>query len=872
MTDKELRISVGEPVLKPGDSKTTLRAEPLDPILDPNYKEPAEPSKREQKKLKTAEAKTLKKEKLKNRKKRRGGGFSIVASLFGVLVLFVLAGAVGVLGVLWYFGKDLPDYDQLASYEPPVMTRVLGGDGELVAEFAYERRLFMPIEQIPDRVKQAFLSAEDKNFYTHPGIDFFAVLRAAVTNVNNIRQNRRSVGASTITQQVMKNFLLTKENKYVRKVKEAILALRFEKAFTKDRILELYLNQIYLGARSYGVAAASLAYFGKPLDKLDIQEMAYLAALPKAPSDLHPIKRHDRAVVRRNYVINEMVDNGYISVTEGEVAKAAPLEVILNKPRKTIEGTFFIEEVRRQLQDRFGEDGLYKGGLAVRTTFNNELQTYARDALRRGLVAYDFTQGWRGPLGQVNLSGDWKAEVKALEYPLDLEPWRVAVVTTVSRNVANITLAETEEKATIPKKEILWARKSLGKGRRGPAVKSVADVLSPGDVIFVVAMEDSNSVFRLRQVPEVNGALVALDPKTGRVLAMQGGFSFAASKFNRASQAKRQPGSSFKPFVYAAALDNGFTPSSIIVDAPVTVKQPGQKAWKPSNYGNKFYGPSTLRVGIERSRNLMTVQLAQKVGMDIVVDYAKRFDIDDNMQPGLAMALGAGETTLLRMVGAYATLLNHGQKVTPTLIERVQDRRGKTLYAADGRSCDACQADQWTGQLYPVLEDPREQIIDPATAYQVVSMLQGVVQRGTATKLKALGRPVAGKTGTTNDAKDAWFVGFTPDLVTGVYIGFDQPRSLGKRATGGGLAAPIFLEFMKNALEGRPKKKFKAPKGIHFVRIDRHSGRESSGENTILEAYKTGSGPGDGISIVDYQYESVGGSEVLLTTGSGGLY
>lgn len=825
----------------------------------------------------------------------------IASYLFGALVIIGLGG----LGVVGYYvgklGRDLPDYQILAEYEPPVTTRVHAGDGSVIAEFARERRIFVPSDAIPDQVIWAFLSAEDKNFYNHNGVDFVGVVKAAIVNVTLYAQGKRMRGASTITQQVAKNFLLTSERKMERKVREAILAFRIERAFTKDEILELYLNEIYLGLSSYGVAAASLNYYDKSLDELTIEEVAYLAALPKAPANYHPTRKPAAALDRRNWVIERMRVNGYISREEAVIAKAQPLNV---KPRRrgiqTEDVQYFVEEVRREIFDIYGDKNLYDGGLSVRSTLDSKLQESAVIALRTGLVDYDQRHGWRGALAQVSFNHpeglSWQQQIDELTLPSEVDPWRLAVVLSRDQTGVNIGFASGGAGGRIPLEEMLWAR-AWKKGQRlGAEIEKPSDVLRIGDVIFVepiflanveeqageIASETSEEEgglldaatgligklnpfddedesrfalydqtqqphhYALRQVPEVNGGIVAIDPHTGRVLALSGGYSFDLSEFNRATQAFRQPGSSFKPFVYAAALDQGYTPSTLVLDAPFVIDQGANQGWwKPENYSDRFYGPSTLRLGLEKSRNVMTVRLAQEMGMDPIIDYAQRFGIRDEMQPVLSMALGAGETSLIRLTTAYAMLVNGGKKITPTLIDRIQDREGKTIYRHDARECEDCLVEEWQGQFEPQLIDNRTQIIDTRTAYQMVSMLEGVVLRGTGRSIRSVGKPLGGKTGTTNEERDAWFVGFAPDLAVGVFVGFDAPRPMGRKETGGKVAAPIFKSFMQAAIGDKPAIPFRTPEGIRMVRINRDTGLlASAGDRAIiLEAFKPGTEP-----------------------------
>jgi len=816
--------------------------------------------------------------------------------LFAVGTILFLVGIAGVAGLMWHYSKDLPDYSQLQDYEPPVMTRVHATDGSLVAEYARERRLYLPIQAVPKRVIHAFLSAEDKNFYDHGGLDFSGIARAGVLFVQNFGSNRRPQGASTITQQVAKNFLLTNEVSFDRKIKEALLAMKIERAYTKDKILELYLNEIYLGFSAYGIAAASLLYFDKSVHELTVPEAAYLAALPKAPSTLHPFRQRERATERRNYVIDRMVENGYIKAEEGDKAKKEPLAVTARTTGTHIfGGEYFAEEVRREIYDRYGEKKLYEGGLSVRATLDPKLQTLARKVLADGLTKYDENQGYRGPVQKLDITGDWGvklADVKALS---DIG-WKLAVVLETSDQSARIGFQPSREPGgavvrerrvgIVPMEGVKWAKAASGP-QRGRTPTKVTQVLEPGDVIYVEPLttkDGQGEQYRLRQIPEISGAITVMDPWTGRVLALVGGFSFDQSQFNRATQALRQPGSSFKPFVYAAALDNGYTPSTVVMDSPLEIDQgPGLGVWRPENYSTgKYYGPQTLRFGIEHSRNVMTVRLAQDVGMPLITEYAKRFGVYDDLPPYLSFALGAGETTVLRMTAAYSMFANGGRRIKPTLIDRIQDRYGHTIYKHDQRECRGCDADRWANQPEPTLIDKREQVIDPMTAYQITSMMEGVVQRGTATAVREVGKPIDGKTGTTNDEKDVWFVGFSTDLAVGVYLGYDKPRPMGRGATGGGLAAPIVRDFMKVALADKPAVPFRVPAGIKLIRIDPKSGMRAGpgSERVILEAFKPGTAPPDSYSVVGYEGDRGGygyggapaDSDRYIRSGTGGLY
>ena len=859
------------------------------------------------------------------RRRRRRGGFFLrfLGFMFaaGMILFIAVAGAAAF--VLWKVSSELPDYEVLAKYEPPVMTRIHANDGSLIAEFSRERRIYVPITAIPKCVTEAFISAEDKNFYQHGGLDIQGILRAVVTNLSAMQSGRRVVGASTITQQVAKNFLLGNEQTMERKLKEAILAIRIERAFTKEQILELYLNEIYLGVGSYGVAAAAQTYWDKSLPELTLADCAYLATLPKAPSNYDPFRYPDRAVARRNWVIDRIVENGFATRDEGEAAKASPLGVTKRSTGpKIFASEFFAEEVRRDIIDRFGEDKLYGGGLSVRTTLDPRLQRIARTALVNGLVSYDHRHtGWRGAVKTIDIKGDWGKTLGAMPVWSDIEPWRLAVVLDAAKDKATIglrpgrdpqgVLVKERETGVIPYEEVKWARPKVGASFGGTPA-SVSAVLKPGDVVYISprlpkpaddgtpgAQDDSlKGQWSLQQVPAVGGALVAMDPHTGRVLAIVGGFSFAASQFDRATQARRQPGSSFKPIIYTTAMDNGYTPSSIIVDGPICVSQgAGMPQWCPKNYeAGSAAGPSTLRFGIEHSRNLMTVRLANEMGMPIIIEYARRFGVYDNLMPALSMALGAGETTLLRMVTGYSMIDNGGKQIKATFIDRIQDRYGRTNWRHDDRDCTACAAREWSGQAEPELADDRKQIVDPMTAFQMTNVMEGVIQSGTAQKLKVLNRPIAGKTGTTNDYKDAWFIGFTPDLTVGVYIGYDQPSSLGHGETGGNLAAPVVRDFMREALADVPPAPFRAPPGTKLVRVNHKTGLPAgAGDKTaILEAFKPGQEPAGSVP----EDEGIGGGQVAsdgfggpppdappgpppgpppgddhaLTSGTGGLY
>ena len=745
---------------------------------------------------------------------------------FGRLIISVLVlGLMFVFSTLWYFSSDLPDYKILANYKPPISSRVHSGEGQLIAEYAIQKRLFIPYESIPKKVIYSFLSAEDKNFFSHPGVDAKSITRAIIKNLKNIFSDKRLEGASTITQQVAKNFLLTNEVSIKRKIKEAILAFRIERAYSKERIMELYLNQIYLGEGTYGIAAASLEYFDKAVSDLSYNESALLAALPRAPSKYNPYKSKKKAKIRRNIVLKNLYENSYINKNQYE--KFIKNEIKLNKRKIKLleEANFYSEEVRRIISDKYGYDQLYKGGLSIRTPLNSYFQIEALRALRKGLETYDRRHGWRGPLINIKKK-DWVSNVKDFKADKSLG-WNLARIKEVNKLTVKI---ETDEKdiGYIDFKEASWTRK-----------KSFEDFLKLNDIIYVKKIKDNK--WELKQLPKINGSIVVMDPYTGRVLAMAGGFSFKLSEFNRATQANRQPGSAFKPFVYAAALENGFNPSSLILDAPFVMEQgEGLKTWKPENYGKKFYGPSTLRTGIEKSRNLMTVRVAQKVGFEQISKYANNFGIYENIPELLSVSLGSAETTLIKLTNAYCTFVNGGKKVLPIFIDRIQDRRGKTIFKSDLRKCLGCEEISYLKEEIPVIEDNREQIISPETAYQITSMLEGVVKRGTGRNLRSLNLILAGKTGTTNKNMDAWFLGFTSKLAIGVYVGFDEPKTLGKYETGAKAALPIFKEFVKKVIKKRDAMPFKVPGNINLVMVDVETGLppKSNSKKIIYESFK----------------------------------
>ncbi|WP_343116999.1 PBP1A family penicillin-binding protein [Ostreiculturibacter nitratireducens] len=780
---------------------------------------------------------------------------SFFGSIFSWLTIGAVFAALTVGGIFWMYSRDLPSHEQLANYTPKTISRIYSGEGRMMDEFAVERRIFTPIEEVPDIVKWAFISAEDKNFYLHKGYDARGIAAAVVEAVKTRGQNVR--GASTITQQVMKNFLLSGDRKIERKIKELILATRLEETLTKDKILELYLNEIFLGQNSYGVAAAAQTYFNKTLGELAPHEAAMLAAMPQAPSKYHPVTAKERVTERRNYVLREMWQNGHIDEATYVAEKDLPLRSVQNGDFPAFKDSlpprdYFTDEIRRQLSASFGEEEFFGGGLSIRATIDPDMQVVAAAALREALENYDRNLGiWRGtrktiPAEQLESEEAWRAALAALKVPRDIAGWYPAVVLKLGENDARIGIEgieDDEDGHWIQAKDVQWARKRQADGRLGPKAKRASDLLSVGDVVLVraVTSDEDGSFIRwsLRQIPEIQGAFMAMDVHNGRVLAMQGGFSYQSSVFNRATQAQRQPGSSFKPFVYAAALDSGFSPATIVVDAPIEVDTP-QGLWRPKNASNKFYGPAPLRTGIEQSRNLMTVRVAQEIGMQTVAVYAERFGVYSPMKPFLANALGSQETTLFKMVAAYAMFANGGERVEPTLVDRVQDRWGRTVYRHDQRTCEDCRLASLDPGVAPLITSNRERVMDAITAYQLTSMMEGVVQRGTARGLN-LPVPIAGKTGTTNDAKDVWFVGFSSNIVAGCYIGYDQPRSLG-RASGGGTCAPVFQSFMEEAIKKYGGGKFKVPPGGHFIKINRFTGErlpdDAMGDFVVAEYFR----------------------------------
>ena len=746
----------------------------------------------------------------------------------GVLIFIIIFFLI--FSAFWYFSLGLPDYKKLAKYEPSVSSRVYDDSGELIAEYALEKRLFIPIESIPEVVINSFLSAEDKNFFLHPGIDAKGITRAVLNNIQNVLSGKRLEGASTITQQVAKNFLLTSEVSLRRKIKEAILAFRIEKAYSKSRILELYLNEIYLGQGTYGVASASLEYFDKSVKELNYKESALLAALPKAPSKYNPYKNIDLAKSRRNMVLKNLKDNGYINKTEFN--NFTKEEIKLKKRRVILAGEAqsYTEEVRRIINTEYGFEKVYSEGLSISTPLNGKYQVAALNALRSGIESYDKRRGWRGPITNIFENKNWENKIKNIKLDKTLK-WEIAQVTNVQDNVSEIKLIKQNKKGKINFEGLKWTNK-----------KNFNTLLKIGDVIFV--KNKSKNIWILKQLPLVNGSIVVMEPENGKVKALVGGYSFISSEFNRATQAKRQPGSAFKPIVYAAALENGFLPNSLVLDAPFVSKQgEGLKNWKPQNYGKKFYGPSTLRMGVEKSRNLMTVRVAQKLGFDKISVISKKLGVYDDVPELLSVSLGSNETTLLKLTTAYCSFVNGGKKVEPTLISRIQNRRGKTIFNFDKRKCEGCEIVNIDENYSPKIIDKKEQVISQETAYQMTSILEGVVKRGTGKKLKVLGVPLAGKTGTTNKNFDAWFIGFTSDLAIGVYVGYDEPKTLGKFETGSKAALPIFKSFIEKAMYKEEMKAFKVPSNIYFFPVDYNTGKGLNFGNSkaIIEAFKEGS-------------------------------
>lgn len=794
---------------------------------------------------------------------------SFFGGIFSFVAMSLVFGALMAIGMFWMYSRDLPSYELLAQYTPPTISRIYNGEGQIIDEFAHERRIYTPIRDIPPLVKDAFISAENKTFYTDPGFDVKGIAAAVIEIIQS--RGERIRGGSTITQQVAKNFLLSGNKTIERKVKELILSYRITQTFSKDRILELYLNEIYLGANSYGVAAAAQTYFNKTLSQLTPDEAAYLAALPKAPSQLSPVRDKDAATDRRNYVLNQMYLNGYITKAVAETAEQQPLRSVQNGDfpafrEKLPPRDYFTDEIRRELSDTFGKQEFFGGGLTIRATVDPEAQAWAAQALRDGLEKYDRSEGvWRGtgktiPVADLKTETKWRAALSDTPVARDIPDWYPAVVLSVSKSSADLGIEgvpmNAPEGHELTAKNMPWTRK-LEKDGKTVRARNLDELLAPGDVVLVDKISDKDGKFQqwsLSQIPQIEGAFMAMDPRNGRVLAMQGGFSYQNSSFNRASQALRQPGSSFKPIIYGAALDNGFTPATIVIDAPITVDTP-QGIWRPKNAEDKFYGPTPMRTGLIHSRNLMTIRIAQEIGMDTVARYAERFGVYDPMHHFLANALGSQVTTLFKLMGAYSMIANGGERVTPSLVSRVQDRFGKTIYRHDQRICTDCADPNLPPGQSPTIESNRQRVLDPIADYELIKMMEGVVTSGTAAGRVNLPVPVAGKTGTTNDSKDVWFIGFTTNLVAGCYMGYDNPRSLGRGAYGGTLCAPVFNAFMQKAVKKYGGTTFPVPPGGHFVKIDRYTGEamdpSATGPDVVSIYFRDGDQPGLGIGVVD---------------------
>lgn len=794
--------------------------------------------------------------------KRKSRFWKVFRWLVGTAFMAGITGIIAIAVVFRHYSAALPSTDQLKNYDPAVVTRLYASDGRLMAEYAKEKRFFLPLSAIPVNVQQAFISAEDQNFYTHQGVDLWATLRAVRNNLLRLGEKHSMAGGSTITQQVVKNFLLTNEKSLERKIREAILAYRISNTYSKEKILELYLNQIYLGQGTYGVAAAANHYFGRSLDELTTEEAAMLAAMPKAPAYFDPAKNYNRALDRRNYVIKRMREDGYIDKAEAKRAAATSIITRLRDKDSVAQADFFAEEVRRNLKAMYGDNVLYQSGLFVKTTLNPNYQIYADRALRAALLMYDQRHGYRGPVTTLKNDGNsWQAGLERVRQekavPL-FDAQQLAVVLAVNAKEAHIGIMN-GERGVIAFADMSWARHKFVTGGLGPEVTAANQIVEVGDVILVEPVESGKIAYKLLQIPEVNGALVVMDPHTGKVLAMSGGYSYGGSEFNRATQARRQPGSAFKPFVYMTALENGFSPNSIVVDGPVELPQgPGLPMWRPKNFENDYLGPMPFRIGLEKSRNLMTVRIAQMVGIHRIMRVAKRMGIysdGDHVAENYSMVLGSYETTLLKLVNAYSMIANGGRRVSPWMIERIDDRNGTTIFRRDTRVCESCLATgsgvveagkKMSGDsVAPTLTDERERVIDPRVAYQITSLMEGAVNRGTGFEARKLGRSIAGKTGTTNESRDTWFVGFTPDIVVGTYIGFDTPRSLGGKETGGRVAIQGFVKFMQQAGDSIPNRAFKAPPGIREIPIDRFTGQplylgDAPSKSVITEAFLTG--------------------------------
>ncbi|XVN42910.1 MAG: penicillin-binding protein 1A [Candidatus Rickettsia vulgarisii] len=752
--------------------------------------------------------------------------------LFKLFIIFGLIGLSTAIFLLYYYSRDLPDYSQLANYQPPSVTRIYSRDGKLIEEYALERRVFILISSIPHSLIEAFIAAEDKNFYEHPGIDIVGIVRAAILNISNVIHHRRVEGASTITQQVVKNFLLTSEVSIERKIKEAILSYRISKVFTKDQILELYLNQTFFGKGAYGVAMAAQNYFNKSIEELTIAESAFIAGLPKAPSNFNPERNYARVKERRDYVVTRMLEDGYLTPEAAKEAIDTPITLKKRDSSETVTADYFAEQVREEVIDRLGsKDSFYTGGLTIITSLDPKYQKAAENALRKGIRAYDRNRaGYKGKVTTIDVA-NWQENLQKVTRPLGMLEYKLAVVLGSTDSQAEIGL-EDGSKGKILLADMKWARYNL---------TSAKTLLKKGDVIVVEKLKNN---YGLTQVPAVNGGIMVMNPKTGQVLASVGGYDFAASKFDRVTKAIRQPGSLSKTFPYIVALENGIKPNRIFDDGPIELSQgPGLPMWRPKNYSGNFLGLITMRTGLEKSRNLITVRVAKEVGINKVAEMMKRFGVNDEPKKVFSMVLGALESTLERMTSAYATIANSGKKVTPHFVELIKDRNGRIIYRCDDRQCQNCDLRDIEDIDSPSIETPivsakhEQQILDEATNYQVTSILMGAVQRGTAVGAKKLGKIIAAKSGTTNDSKDTWFVGFTPKIVVGTYIGYDIPKDMGKTATGSSVAMPVFVNFMENAYADVASLDFKIPEGIKLMPVDRRSGRITSGGD-IMEAFK----------------------------------
>ena len=750
---------------------------------------------------------------------------SIIKKVVSLSILIMLVTLIGIFSILWIYSNKLPDYKFLKNYKPPVSSKLYSGNGVLVSDFSSEKRIFVPYEAIPNVVINSFLSAEDKNFFYHPGVDAKGIVRAIKNNIINALKSKRLEGASTITQQVAKNFLLSNEVSFDRKIKEAILAFRIERALSKERILELYLNQIYLGEGSYGIASASLRYFDKSISELNYSEAALLAALPKAPSRYNPYKNIKLAKYRRDLVLKNLYENDFIDrnllneLTDTEIKLSKRQRIYLEDSR------YYVEDVRKNVINTYGFDKVYKQGFNIKTPIDLKLQTIASEALRKGLEQYDRRRGWRGPLANKKISKNWIKSLDKFQLEKSLG-WEIAIIKKINKFHVNIENTN-NKKGKIKFENLNWTRKNID------------ELFKVGDLVYVEEISQGN--YELKQLPAVNGGIVVMDPFSGRVLAMSGGFSFKKSEYNRVTQAKRQPGSAFKPFIYALALENNFTPSTLVLDAPIVLEQGSDlKMWKPENYGKKFYGPSTLRTGVEKSRNLMTVRIAQEIGLNKIINFSKKLKIYERPEELMSISLGSAETTLLKMTSAYSSFVNGGKLVEPIFIDRIQDSEGKTIFKNQLRFCKDCDLISYTSKNLPQIKNNYKQIFSPQTAYQMTSILEGVVQRGTGKKLKDLNLQLAGKTGTTNKNTDAWFIGFTSNLVIGVYVGFDNPKTLGKFETGSKTALPIFKEFVKNSVNNYEARPFKVAKGIKMMVVDASTGKkaDSDSKNTIIESFK----------------------------------